>query len=189
MNRKRTAHTSKFHTGQLTLIGLMTAVLCVISPFSIPLPFSPVPFSLGTMAIYFIALILGPKSGTISVLLYLLLGAVGLPVFSGFTGGPGKLFGPTGGYLLGYVVLTFVCGLFVQKSHRKVMTLLGMLLGTFFCYTLGSIWLACQLSLTIKEALAIGVLPYLPGDIAKIALALILGTTLRTRLKKSGMLC
>ena len=78
----------------------MTAVICVLAPFSLPI--GPVPISLTNLAIYFVLYMLGVKRGTISYLVYLLIGLVGVPVFSGFTSGPGKLFGPTGGYLIGY---------------------------------------------------------------------------------------
>ena len=89
-------------TKQLTLVGVMTAVTCILGPFSIPLPFSPVPISFTNLAVYLTVYVLGMKFGTISFITYLLLGAVGLPVFSAFTGGIGKLAGPTGGYLIGY---------------------------------------------------------------------------------------
>ena len=87
----------------MALIGLMTAILCLIAPVSILLPISPVPVSLGTLAIYFVSLVLGRKKSVICVSLYLLLGFAGLPVFTGFTGGVGKLLGPTGGYMIGYL--------------------------------------------------------------------------------------
>ena len=97
-------------TKELTLIGLMAALTCIAGPLSLPLPFSPVPISLTNLAIYFSVYILGMKRGTISYLVYLLLGLVGLPVFSAFTSGPAKLFGPTGGYLIGFIFIALISG-------------------------------------------------------------------------------
>jgi len=170
-------------TNQMALISLMTAILCIMAPFSILLPFSPVPLSLGTLAIYFCVLVLGLKKGTLSILLYLLLGLVGLPVFSGFTGGIGKLLGPTGGYIVGYVLLALVCGFFVDHfPTRKGFCLIGMFLGTALCYLFGTLWLSYQASLTFSQAFVTAVIPFLPGDIIKIALALLIGLQVRRRL-------
>ena len=93
----------KIKTKQMVLIALMTAVTCVLGPLSIPLPFSPVPISLTNFAIFLAIFVLGMKNGTISFIIYLLLGAVGVPVFSSFRGGLQVLAGPTGGYLLSLI--------------------------------------------------------------------------------------
>ena len=97
---KNSAKHSSYSAKQLTQIGLMTAIICIVGPFSIPLPFSPVPLSFTTLAIYLAVFVLGMKHGTCSCFLYLLLGTIGLPVFSGFSGGLSRLAGPTGGYLV-----------------------------------------------------------------------------------------
>ena len=89
----------------LTLIALMAALTCILGPMSIALPFTPVPISFTNLVIYFSIMVIGMKRGTISYLVYLLIGAVGLPVFSGFSGGLAKLAGPTGGYLVGFIFL------------------------------------------------------------------------------------
>lgn len=168
----------------MALISLMTAILCIMAPFSIPLPFSPIPLSLGTLAIYFCVLVLGMKKGTLSVLLYLLLGLVGLPVFSGFTGGIGKLLGPTGGYIVGYVLLALVCGFFADHfPTRKRYCLIGMLLGTALCYLFGTLWLSYQAALTFSQAFVTSVVPFLPGDMIKIVAALLIGLQVRRRLR------
>ncbi len=173
---------------QLSLIGLMTAVICILSPFALVLPFSPVPLSLSTLSIYFAVMILGGKQGTISVIIYILLGLAGMPVFSGFTGGIGKLLGPTGGYLAGYIFLALICGFFLKKwKNRTHLCFWGMLLGTMVCYTIGTLWLALQASLTLPVALMTGVVPYLPGDFVKIVLALLVGRPICKRLQKAGL--
>lgn len=180
---------NKHNTKALTLIGLMAAIICVLSPFSIVLPISPVPVTLSLMAIYFTAFILGMKRGVLSCLIYILIGLAGLPVFSGFTGGPGKLFGPTGGYIIGYIFTSLIIGFFVDKWGGKwYCSLLGLLLGTALCYLFGTAWLACQLSLSFWEALMMGVIPYIPADLVKILLVLLAGYPVRKALLRAHLL-
>ena len=172
---------------QLALVGLMAAIICVLAPFSLPIPVSPTPISLGTLAIYFVLTVLGLKLGTISVVVYILLGLVGLPVFTGFTGGPGKLFGPTGGYIIGYIFMALICGFFIDKwDNRLLISLLGMILGTMVLYLFGSLWLAFQAGYTLPHALLVGAIPYIPGDVIKIILAVSIGRQVRKRLIRTG---
>lgn len=179
----------KISTYQIALIGIMTAITCILGPLSIPIPFSPVPISFTNLAIYFTVFILGWKRGTISYLIYMLIGLVGLPVFSGFAGGPGKLFGPTGGYLIGFIFMALIGGFFIEKFHGKVsMYVLGLVLATAVAYLLGTAWLAYQAHLTFWQALMAGVIPYLIGDGIKIAIAVIVGPTLKKRLIKANLI-
>lgn len=181
----KTQFTSNLTTKQLTLTALMTALLCVISPFSLPIPFSPVPLSFSTFILYLDAYVLGPKYGSISCLLYLLLGFVGLPVFSGFSGGIGRLFGPTGGYLIGYLFLVSISGFMIERSEgNRFFSVVGLLAGTTVTYILGTLWLSFQMDLTFLQGLTIGVLPYLPGDFIKILGAAIIAPILKNRLKR-----
>lgn len=176
-------------TKQLALIGLMTAVICILSPLSLLFPISPVPVSLGTLAVYFVISVLGMKRGFISVVIYLLLGLAGLPVFSGFTGGVGKLLGPTGGYLIGYLFLALICGFFTERfEEKRFLQAAGMLLGTAACYLFGTLWLAHLNSMPFPAALAAGVLPFIPGDLVKMIIAMITGIPLRKRLRKAGLI-
>lgn len=169
----------KIRTKQMVLIALMTAVTCVLGPLSIPLPFSPVPISLTNFAIFLAIFVLGMKSGTISFIIYLLLGAVGVPVFSSFRGGFQVLAGPTGGYLIGFIFLALIMGFALDHFDRKLVpTIIGMIIGMSVCYAFGTVWLAKLLSLSFKEGLMMGVIPYLPGDAAKIIIAAIVGPKL-----------
>lgn len=174
---------------QITLAGLMTAVFCLLGPLSLNIPISPVPISLGMLALYFVTSVLGMKLGTFSVLAYILLGLAGLPVFTGFTGGAGKLLGPTGGYIIGYIFMALICGFFVDKwGNRLIMEILGMVLGTAVCYLFGTVWLAYLASYTFYQALAAGVLPYIPLDAVKLAIALLVGRQIRARILKADLL-
>lgn len=180
---------SKTGAKQLALIGLMTAVICVLGPISLAIPISPVPVSLGSLAVYFVVSVLGMKRGFISIVIYELLGLVGLPVFTGFTGGVGKLFGSTGGYLIGYLFMALICGYFVDKhGNSLIINILGMLLGTVVCYLFGTLWLAFQASLSFSAALAAGVLPFIPFDIIKLMLAIMIGRQLREQLIKANLI-
>ena len=162
-------------THKLTLIGLFTAILCILGPIAIILPFSPVPLSLGTLGVLLACLLLGTKNGLFCTILYLILGFVGLPVFTGFTGGAGKLLGPTGGYLLGYLLLASVGGFLAEYWRKKmVLQVLGLFLGMCCCYLLGTLWLTLQADMKIQTALLVGVIPYVPFDVCKIAGAVLL---------------
>ncbi|MCI8965995.1 MAG: biotin transporter BioY [Lachnospiraceae bacterium] len=175
-------------TKEITLIGLMAAVTCIAGPLSLALPFSPVPISLTNLAIYFSVYILGMRRGTISYLVYLLLGLVGLPVFSAFTSGPAKLFGPTGGYLTGFIFMALISGYCIDRWNGQIkMSMVGMVAGTAVTYAFGTVWLAYQANMSLGEALAVGVYPFIAGDLAKMALTLLVAPQVRMRLRKAAL--
>lgn len=173
----------------ITMIGLMAALICILGPLSITLPFTPVPISFTNLALYFVVMVAGWKRGTISYLVYLLIGAVGLPVFSGFGGGLAKIAGPTGGYLAGFLFLAFISGFFVEKFPNNYLFIaLGMILGTAVTYAFGTIWLCGQMHLTFVQGLYAGVIPYLPGDAVKIILGILGGSAVRKSVHKAAFL-
>lgn len=173
---------------EMALVAVMAAVICIIGPLSIPIPFSPVPISLTNLAVYLAVYTLQWRRGTLSYLVYLLLGLVGVPVFSGFCGGVGKLFGPTGGYLLGFVFMALISGCIIDFfSCKRIPSFIGMLLGMTVCYAFGTAWLAYQANLSFIAALAAGVLPFLPTDLAKIVIAAIVGPQIRHRLVQANL--
>lgn len=189
-NAKEKANTksSRIDIKSMALIGLMSAVTCIMGPISITLPFTPVPLSLTNLALCLSVFVLGMKKGTLSYLIYLLLGLVGLPVFSYFTGGAGKLFGPTGGYLIGFIFMALIAGFFIDKwFDRWYMCLCGMILGAAVCNLFGSIWLAFQNHISLGAALLGGVVPFIPGDLAKFVIALFLGTALRKAMRRAHL--
>lgn len=179
----------KFSVKHLTLTGLMAAVICVLGPLALTIPVSPVPISLGFLAIYFVVSVAGMKLGTISVVIYILLGLSGVPVFTNFSGGPAKLFGPTGGYIIGYIFMALICGFFVDKFGNKLFIYFwGMILGTAVCYLFGTVWLGYQMDLNFPQALAAGVIPYIPGDLVKLVIAMAVGSQVRKRLLRAGLI-
>ena len=172
-------------TMHMAEIALMSALLCVISPITIPIPFSPVPLSLATFGVYLSAVLLGAKGGAVSVLIYLMLGAAGLPVFSGFSGGLGVLLGPTGGYLAGYVPCALIAGGLGQAKRCKFsLYMLAMGTGTLACYLLGTVWFLVIMkgAYTVLQALAVCVAPYLLFDVIKILLATVIAISVQKRI-------
>lgn len=177
-------------TKDITMVGLMTAMSCIAGPLSLSLPFSPVPVSLTNLVIYFSVYVLGMRLGTISYCVYLLLGLVGLPVFSAFTSGPAKLFGPTGGYLIGFIFMALICGYYIDKWNGQIFfSFIGMIVGTLVMYVFGTVWLAFWMSrgsgqtfmAAFPAAFAAGVLPFIVPDAAKMAFGLLIGSQVRVR--------
>jgi len=165
----------------LTFTALMAAVLCITGPIVIPI--GMVPMSFVNMAIYLTVLLLDKKRAAISVAIYLLMGFVGLPVFAGFTGGAGKIFGPTGGYLMGYLILTWTAGIILEKKmipQRSMEQVVALTVGTLGLYLFGTLWLMVQAKLPAETAIAVGVLPFVLPDILKIYMAVWLGKKLNT---------
>ena len=166
-------------------IGLTTAIICILGPLSLPIPISPVPVSLAIFGIYIASYVLGSRGAAAACVLYILIGLLGVPVFAAFTGGPQKLFGPTGGYILGYLAVAYFTGLFVERyEDRLYMHAAGMVLGLLICYSLGTLWLAVSAGMTASAALLSGVLPFIPMDIVKMLLAVAVGVPLRRAIKR-----
>ena len=163
------------------MIALMTALICVAGPLSISI--GPIPITLSNFAVYLAAAVLGAKGGTIAVALYLLIGAVGVPVFSGFSGGLQKLMGGTGGYLVGYIPGAWIGGLAVKPGQtqpdKKWLLPLNLVLGTLVIYILGTAWFMLQTGNNLASAMGLCVLPFLPGDAAKIVATTLLAWPIR----------
>ena len=177
----------KLTTYQMTVTALMAAVMCVLGPLTVPI--GAVPISLANFVICLTAWLLGHKFGTLSVAVYLCIGLIGVPVFSGYGAGLAKLAGPTGGYLVGYLLLALIGGLFIEKSNgNPVVSGIGLVLGDAACYVLGTAWFVFQMKCELGYALAVCVYPFIVWDLAKIVVACLLGTLLRKRLEQAGVL-
>lgn len=172
------------NTQTMTRCALMTAVICVLAPLSIPLT-SLVPVSLATFAVMLAGVLLGSRTGTLCTALYLALGAVGIPVFAGYSSGFGALIGVTGGYLFGYLPLAFCSGWFAERSSGSLKGMLtGMVIGTAILYLIGTVWFIAVTKMALLGALSACVLPFLPGDALKIAAVCLIAPRLRTALKQ-----
>lgn len=199
----------KYNIQNLTITALMAAIICIMGPIVIPI--GTVPMSFTNLAIYLTILLLDKKKAVLSVGIYLLIGFIGLPVFSGFTGGAGKMFGPTGGYLIGYLALSWISGSILEKwtevgkkkyilmkkyekvsfgkrkvekkdRIRMVKIFLSLMAGTICLYVVGTLWLMQQSELDFLTALSIGVFPFVVFDVLKIIAALMLGQAVKKRL-------
>ncbi len=164
---------------RMTVYASLFAAMIAAGAY-ISLPIGPVPIVLQNMFIYIAALLLGPRWGAACVGVYLLAGACGLPVFAGGTGGIGRFAGPTGGYLIGFLAAAWIIGLISSKGKgRAVFDILAMILGTALIYALGVSWLKIVTGMTLTKSLAVGALPFLPGDGLKIAAAFLIANALR----------
>lgn len=171
---------------EMVTIALLAAVLCIMAPLSLPI--GPVPVSLTNLALYFFVIIVGTRRTSIAFIIYCLLGMAGLPVFSGFSGGLGKLVGPTGGYIIGFLPMVIVMGLYIEKHRRNyVMIIIVMEASTWIPYLLGTAWLAFSAGMTFSEALAAGVIPFIVEDLIKMVLAALVAPQIYTSLKKANL--
>lgn len=172
---------------QMTSCALMTALMCVLGPMSIPI--GPIPISFTNFVVLLSVYLLGMKGAVVSYLVYLLLGAVGMPVFSGYQGGLAKLAGPTGGYLVAFILMALIAGFIMERSHEHtVITILGMMAATLIAYLGGTVWFVFQMRCGVWYALTACVFPFIPADIVKILAAAALGKTIRSTLAKAGLL-
>ena len=164
-------------THSLVLAALFAALCAVCSQIAIPLPM--VPINLALFAVHLSGAILGVRYGFLSMLIYLILGIVGVPVFLGLSAGPSILLGPTGGYIIGYLAAAAVSGFITSHFGHRFSTLcIGMGIGTILCYTIGTIWFIIITKTGMLQSLSICVIPFLPGDVIKIILAAILAKRL-----------
>lgn len=171
----------KIKTKTLTMCALFAALTAVCSQIQIPIPM--VPINLALFATYLAGTILGPLYGTVSIFAYVVLGAVGVPVFAGFNGGLGVVVGPTGGYIVGFILSAFITGLITKKFGYKTSTLvIAMLAGMLTCYILGTIWFIHVTNNNLATSLTYCVYPFLPGDAVKIALATLMTNRIRKAL-------
>lgn len=176
----------KFNVYQMASVGVMAAIICILGPISIPIGVVPISFT--NLAIYVALYTIGMKKGTISYIIYLLIGFIGVPVFSGYAGGPLKLVGPTGGYLIGFIFMALIAGFFIDTFFEKwYLCITGMVLGTAVCYVLGTVWLSYQANISVGAGLALGVIPFIPGDLAKILMAAFIGPQIRKRLIQANL--
>lgn len=179
----------KMSTGDLVLIALFASLITVSSWICVP---STVPFTMQTFGVFISVGLLGGRRGSLSVLIYLLLGAVGLPVFANFSGGIGYLFGPTGGYIIGFLLSALFMWLMevIYGSNTKILAV-SMVFGLIICYLLGTFWFSTVYSKNTGDigfisAFGICVIPYIVPDMMKIALALMLTKKLRPYILLNG---
>ncbi len=178
---------NKIRTIDIVYIGIFAALIAICSWISIPLT---VPITLQTMGVCLTTGLLGTKRGTLSVVIYILLGLIGLPVFSGFKGGVGVLFGVTGGYIVGFIFTALIVGIFSKLFKYKTWALfVSMVLGIVICYFFGTVWFLLLYNksnvdtMSISAVLSVCVTPFIGFDIIKIILSVIICKKLKKYIK------
>lgn len=166
-------------TKNIVFCGITAALMCVLCPVSVPV--AAVPITLATLVIYLTASLFDWYVSLISVSVYIIIGCMGLPVFSGFTGGIAQLAGPTGGFIIGYIPLALMVSMLKKnRAHR----ILGLTVGTVLLYISGIIYFVVSTNSGFYEALTVCILPFLPGDILKAILTIIITPKLNPVIKK-----
>ena len=189
MEGKAMAGKRSFTTVNMVMMALFAAVTCVLAPLAVPI--GPVPISLTNLVIYISLYVLGWKQGTITYIVYLLLGLAGLPVFSGFESGIGKFAGPTGGYLAGFILMSVICGIFIEKWNGTTLVhitlnMVGMILGTAVAYAFGTAWFCISTGTGVMAALTVCVFPFIIGDLIKMVVASAVGPVTGRQIRKRG---
>lgn len=167
---------------ELTIVGLCAALMAIFSQISIPLP-SGVPITLQPFTVVLISVILEQKLGTLSILTFILIGAIGMPVFANFNSGFSTILGPTGGFLTGFLLMSFFIG-FSSKSKSKSIIFIGAYLGLALDYLVGVGQLSVVANLTIPESLVAGCYPYIVKDIILTAVAVIIALKIKPLVTK-----
>lgn len=170
----------KINIRQMTLVSLFASLTAAGAFISIPIGL--VPISLQSLFSLLAGMILGGELGALSQLIYILLGIVGLPIFSGFRAGLGVLAGPTGGFLIGFIVSAYIVGKLIGKlAEAKIWSYFVIgLLGIIIIYIMGVTQLLLITGISLREALVIGVIPFLPGDFLKVIIAAFLAIRLKS---------
>ena len=177
---------NSFRTIDLVYIALGAVLIGVCSWISIP---TTVPFTMQTLAVFFVLSFLGGKRGTISVIIYVLLGAIGAPVFAGFSSGIGVLIGNTGGYIIGFIIMGFTYWLIIALLGKKIWAeIIAMVVGLILCYSFGTVWfmiLYAQANGAVGLATVLTwcVIPFIIPDVIKMCLALTLARRLSRVIK------
>lgn len=172
----------------MILVSLFAAVMCIFAPFIVPL--GPVPLSLSTFVLYLTAIILDKKA-VISIFVYIIIGVVGLPVFSGGVGGLDRLLGPTGGFILGYIPCAVISGIVSDKfNNRFYIQLAGLFIGTVTMYIPGVAWMLYVLGAesvnSAMSVVAVNILPFVPVDVLKMVAAVYIGNSINNRIYKNN---
>ena len=166
-------------TYSIVLIALFAALTAVFSQISFPI--GPIPINLGLLAVFISSGLLTVGKSVLSQAVFLLIGAVGVPVFANFKGGLSALVGPTGGYLLGYIISAFAISLILAKFGKKIYQIaIALSVGLIICYAFGTLWYVVSTNTSFIDALFLCVTPFIIGDVIKIIVA----TTLICKLKK-----
>jgi biotin transport system substrate-specific component len=184
-NKTEQVNKRLFTTKDIAYIAVAVSLMTVCSWISIP---TTVPVTLQTFAVFLTVMLLGGFRGTIAILIYIMMGGIGIPVFAGFSGGISTLAGPTGGYIVGFIATSLIMWMFETVSNKRYwLKIISMLLGLAACYALGTIWFMHTYtaedgsSATLMMTLGWCVFPFIIPDLIKLAVALGIGMDKRLK--------
>jgi biotin transport system substrate-specific component len=172
---------SKGKIYNIAITGLMATCLCIVAPLSIPVGIVPLSFT--TFAAFLSLYLIGWKKGVVSYVVYVLIGLAGLPVFSGFSGGPGRLLGPTGGFIVGIIPAMIIVGAAIEKSKRILIHFASFAAGTVLIYVSGAAWFCLVTDSDFNAAIAVCVAPFVIADVVKIIVVMIAGPLIAKRVR------
>jgi len=174
-----------FTARDLCQTALFTALIAACAQVSFPLP-GGIPVTLQTFAVMLAGIVLGAKKGTLAVLIYILLAAIGIPVLSNMTGGLGIVFGRTGGFILSFPIMTVITG-FAESRRNKLLLAAGLISAVIVNYISGTVYFSLLTGSGLRTAFMVCVLPFIAGDAVKMVMAAVFGRSLKAILKKTGM--
>ena len=179
----------KLSTKDLIICAIFASITAILSQISIPLPFTTVPLTMQVFAVALTGVVLGSKKAFISQLIYVFIGAIGIPVFSQMSGGIAIITGPTGGFILGFPIMAATIGYFTEKFKYPTYILVGMIIGLFLDYIVGTAMFSLVTKMAFNQAIKACVLPFIPIDIIKILLATYVGISALKRVKVNLKSC
>lgn len=181
-SEKKAKQNKKFRTIDIVYVGLFAALMAVCAWIAFPL--GEISFTFQTFGVCLVAGLLGRKRGTMSVMIYILLGMVGLPVFTGFKSGIAAITGPTGGYIVGFIFTALIVGFAADKFGRKIwINVVSMIIGLAVMYVFGTLWFMFAFKVSFASAFATCVLPFLIPEVFKIALSAVFVNVLKKFVK------
>ncbi len=170
---------------EMTYIAIFTALIIIAGYIQIPLPFTPVPITLQTMAVMLAGLLLSPRQAGLSMVIYVLIGAIGLPVFAGGHGGLDVIVGPTGGYLISWIPAAILVSLMKGNSENLLRAVVSAFVGGIvLVYAMGVPWLAFSTGMSLEKAITVGAIPFIAGDVFKLVLAMMVYFPVSRQLKR-----
>lgn len=185
---------------EVSIVAIFTAMTGVLAQIAVPLPFTPMPISFGLVAVYITGMLLKPKHAVLAQLSYLIIGAIGVPVFGNFRGGIGALLGPTGGYLLVYPIMAVIVSMVLNskkslqleveqsRKWRFLKAALAISVAHFLLYLSGTTWLSLTTGTSFYAALTLSVFPFIPLDVVKILFCVFAIMPFRARLRSMNLL-
>lgn len=179
----------KLNTKDLIICAMFASITAILAQIAIPLPFSTVPLTMQVFAVTISGVILGAKKGFISQVIYILLGAIGMPVFAQMSGGAGIIFGYTGGFIMAFPLMALLIGCISEKYNSISSIMISMMLALIINYTIGTLWYSFVAGVGFMEGFMVCVVPFILIDLVKVGLATTIGLTIKKRIKREVFSC